>query len=168
MRFLRRRCSGYGCLGLRTRIVWCKKPYLHILPCRQPYPKNRIPKAGAEETVSTKPHPESQDPKNRIRKTVPRKPGPKKTDPNRVWFLVGGVLDYDFPRALRISRTRFLDSGFWNTAFCLQGYCLGFLGYGFGDGIRFCAILVDVDMAVIILEGWACRVVTAREPAGKI
>ena len=120
LRFLRLRFSGYGfsdtvvwggtmwilhhkippdspdnrirktvCLGLRIGILWCNN---HILPPSQPCPKNRIPKTGAEETVSKKPYPESQDPKNRIRKTVSTKQGPKQPDPKRVrlgrmWLL---------------------------------------------------------------------------------
>ena len=44
-----------------------------------------------------------------------------------------------------------LNSGFWNTVFCLQGYWIGFLAYGLGIGIWFVAILVDADMHVIKL-----------------
>ena len=145
------RFFGYGCLGLRIGILWCKN---HILPPRQPCPKNRIPKTRAEETVSKKPCPESQDPKNRIRKTVPRKSG-KKPDPKREWFLVGGFLD--FPARASDLRTVFLASdfwgtvflasdfwagffglgflnfGFWNTVFGLRGYGIGFVGHGFLD-----------------------------------
>ena len=119
------RFFGYGCLGLRIGILWCKN---HILPPRQPCPKNRIPKTRAEETVSKKPCPESQDPKNRIRKTVPRKSGQKTGSEKGMVFG---------RRIFRLScagfgflRTVFLASDFWARFFWLR-----ISGQGFSDSV---------------------------------